>query len=368
MGLPEQMDLQAERRYLQGCAERKETPGGVFSLVMPEGAKRFCFGCRSMAPERTPLSEDAVFDLASLTKVVSTTTIALQCLEKGYFSLQTDAREFLPDFPLPGVTIGGLLTHTSGVCSDDKAYKRCRGKEEMKAFLYGLPAEFEPGTEVKYSDFGFVLLGWILESLCGDLEEYGKKHIFSPLKMEDTCFNPGKKGRAHRCVPTEETDGRGVICGEVHDGKARRLGGVSANAGLFAPAADLERFVRMLLGGGELDGARILSPSTMRLLQKCYTTGLSQRRTLGWICNDTQALPGDYCSERCLFHTGFTGTSIYVDFERECGIILLTNRIHPCRDNRFIFEIRRRAHNLALPDVDNLRTNQKRNKEGTKWP
>ena len=243
---------------------------------MPEGAKRFCFGCRSLAPERTPLSEDAVFDLASLTKVVSTTTIALQCLEKGYFSLQTDAREFLPDFPLPGVTIGGLLTHTSGVCSDDKAYKRCRGKEEMKAFLYGLPAEFEPGTEVKYSDFGFVLLGWILESLCGDLEEYGKKHIFSPLKMEDTCFNPGKNG------------------------KAWRLGGVSANAGLFAPAADLERFVRMLLGGGELDGARILSPSTMRLLQKCYTTGLSQRRTLGWICNDTQALPGDYCSERCL--------------------------------------------------------------------
>ena len=99
----------------------------------------------------------------------------------------------------------------------------------MKAFLYGLPAEFEPGTEVKYSDFGFVLLGWILESLCGDLEKYGKKHIFSPLKMEDTCFNPGKKGRAHRCVPTEETDGRGVICGEVHDGKAWRLGGVSAN-------------------------------------------------------------------------------------------------------------------------------------------
>lgn len=363
MGLPEQTDFMDVRSFLQGCAERRQVPGGVFALVTPEGAEHFCFGRRSLVPEEEPMTEDAVFDLASLTKVVSTTTIALQCLEKGFFSLQTDVREFLPDFPLEGVTVGGLMTHSSGVCSDDKSYKRCRGKAEMKAFIYGLPAEFSPGQQVKYSDFGYVLLGWILEELVGDLESYGREHIFSLLGMRDTCFNPGKKGLAHRCVPTERTGDRGIICAEVHDGKAWRLGGVSGNAGLFAPAADLERFVRMLLNGGELEGARILSPSTMRLLQKCYTEGLSQRRTLGWICSDREALPGDYCSERCLFHTGFTGTSIYVDFARRCGVILLTNRIHPERDNRHIFEIRRRAHNLALLDADN----QKR-KEGAEWP
>lgn len=356
----EEIFFTREKEFLNECAESEKIPGGAFAVITPEKTNRFYFGCKSLLPERMPMEEGAMFDLASLTKVVSTTTVALQCLERGYYSLQTEVKELLPEFPYSHITVESLLTHTSGVCSDDKAYKKCAGKREMTEFLFGRPLEFRAGTKVKYSDFGYVLLGLVLERMVGDLETYAEEHIFWPLKMKDTCYNPQKKGMASRCVPTEQTGDRGIICGEVHDGKAWRMGGVSGNAGLFSTVEDLERFVRMLLNGGQLDGERILSTATMRLLHRCYTEGLDQRRTLGWIVDDKAAQMGDYYSSHCLFHTGFTGTSIYVDFDRKCGVILLTNRIHPSRDNTAIFEIRRRVHNLVLLNIDNNRNEEEK--------
>ena len=351
--MPDAMNLSKEKAFLERCAEEKKIPGGVFAFVTREEEQVFSFGYRSVIDEPQRLSEEALFDLASLTKVVCTTTVALQCLERGEFALETPVSEFLPDFPHGEVTMGNLLTHTSGICGDDKEYKKCRTKNELLDFFWDKPLNFQPGEKVEYSDFGYILLGHILEKIVGRLDEYASSHIFQPLEMEDTCFNPADRGWERRCVPTELTEERGLVCGQVHDGKAWRMGGVSGNAGLFSTAGDLSRFVKMMLNDGRLAGEQILSGSTIRLLQRCYTEGLNERRTLGWIAGGRRAQMGDYYSSKCLFHTGFTGTSIYIDFQRKCGVVLLTNRIHPDRSNTAIFEIRRRLHNLTLIDFDN---------------
>lgn len=348
----ESITFEREMHLLSQSAQNHEIPGGVFAVIMPNESRKFYFGNRAVVPDEIMMTEDTMFDLASLTKVVSTTTAALQCLEQGLFSLQTEVYKIIPEFPHKRITIEHLMTHTSGICGDDKKYKSCLGKQELIDFFLQKDLVFETGTKVEYSDFGYILLGMIVEKMVGDLDAYTQKYIFEPLQMQDTCFKPKEHGKAQRCAPTELTSERGLICGEVHDGKAWRMGGVSGNAGLFSTVQDLSRFVQMLLQGGTLDGEKILSKSTIRLLEQCYTDGLNARRTVGWISNDKTAQMGDYYSNRCIFHTGFTGTSIYVDFERQCGIILLTNRIHPDRSQEAIFEIRRKIHNLTLLDLD----------------
>ena len=281
--------------------------------------------------------------------MVSTTTCILQLLERGYFSLKSPVCEILPDFPYPQITIQHLLTHTSGFIPDDKAYKNYHGKEEMYEFIKSLPLDYETGTKVEYSDFGFILLGLIVEKLTEPLDQYAKKNIFQPLNMKDTGYNPVNK---NRCAPTEITAERGVIQGVCHDGKGYRMNGVSGNAGLFSTAEDLSHFVQMLLNDGSYNGKQILKPDTVHLLQRSYTQNLNLSRTLGWMYNDPAASDGDYASTSCIYHTGFTGTSLYIDFIRQCGIILLTNRVHPTRNNPSIVSIRNCFHNAVLLSYD----------------
>lgn len=346
--------FEREKRLLQQSAADHLIPGGAVSIVLPKESIEFYFGNKALLPEELPVTEDTMYDLASLTKVVATTTAALQCLEEGYFTLQTEVNKIIPEFPYKGITIENLMTHTSGICGDDKKYKACSSKEELIDFFMKKELVFEPGTKVEYSDFGYILLGVIIEKFVGNLETYTRGHIFEPLHMMDTCYRPLEKGMLNRCASTEQTSERGMICGEVHDGKAWRMNGVSGNAGLFSTAKDLTRFVQMLLQEGSLNGEKILSPSTVHLLERPYTANLNIKRTLGWISGEKTAHMGDYYSEKCIFHTGFTGTSIYVDFERKCGIVLLTNRVHPNRNQEAIFDIRRKLHNLVLLDLDEL--------------
>lgn len=340
------------KKIIDSHVRDKEIPGACFALVTREGTRFGCTGYKSLVPRLEKVSNDTLYDLASVTKAVSTTTVVLKLIEEGCFTLDTPLSDLLPDFPHKKVTIKQILTHTSGICHDDKAYKAFYGKSDIWNFFKNKPLEFEPGADLSYSDFGYIALGFAAEKFVGSLETFSEKTIFQPLKMNETVYRPAAKGLGHRCAPTEQTADRGIICGEVHDGKAWRLSGVSGNAGLFSTTADLSRFVLMLLNGGEWDGARILSESTINLLKRCYTQGYSARRTLGWICNDPAAKFGDYYSDVCLFHTGFAGTSVYVDFVRRCGILLLTNRIHPSRDNVKIQEIRNQFHNVVLLHFD----------------
>ncbi len=338
-------------RLLEDYTQRELIPGAALAVVTPGEAQVRHVGNRSLRPEKKPLEEDAIYDLASLTKVVSTTTLALQCLEEGRFTLQSPVRSLMPEFPHEGVTIEHLMTHSSGVCGDDKAYKPLHGKEAIKDFFFQKPLDFAPGTQVVYSDFGYILLGFVVEQYLGGLDEASRERIFRPLEMPDSGYLPADHGLAGRCVPTEEDD-RGVVQGVVHDGKAYRLDGLSGNAGVFSTARDLSHFVQMLLGGGQYQGRRILHGSTVNLLKKCYTPQLNLRRTLGWLTDEKTNAFGDYYSDSCLFHTGFTGTSIYVDFARQCGIVLLTNRIHPTRDNPHIKMVRDTVHNALLRAFD----------------
>lgn len=332
---------------LKEYVENELIPGGALAFVSKDTAACDCYGYKQVVPEKIQLNVDTIYDLASLSKVVSTTTLILKLIEEGYFSLDTPLYEIIPQFRFKQVTIKHLLTHTSGLCGDDKAYKPLHGKKEFLDFICDKQLEYETGSKVEYSDFGYILLGFVIEKFVGNLDEYAKKIIFDPLKMNNTSYRPLDHG-FNDFAATELTQDRGLIVGVAHDGKGFRLDGISGNAGLFSNVKDLVKFVQMILN----DGENVLSKDSIELLKKCYTEGLNNRRTLGWICDDPTAAMGKHYSDCCLFHTGFTGTSIYIDFKREIGIILLTNRIHPSRDNPSIMDLRNKLHDEMLIEFD----------------
>lgn len=347
------MSIEKAREIIVNAVDDGLIPGASWAVVYGNGRTIIDhYGYKCLIPEKIENSDDTLYDMASCTKVLSTTTIILQLIEKGYITLQTPLCEILSDFPEKSISIQHLLTHTSGICPDDKAYKAYRGKKEIWEFFRDKPLEFAPGTDLIYSDFGYIALGFVAEKFVGPIDEYAKRCIFEKLGMFDTMYCPAKQNLIERCASTEATVDRGIIVGQVHDGKAWRLDGVSGNAGLFSTTHDISQFISMMISQGELVGKRILSSNTIDLLKRCYTVGLRNRRTLGWICNDPTAAMGDYYSQHCLFHTGFTGTSIYIDFDKKCGIALLTNRIHPNRNNESIKEIRNKFHNQVLFDFD----------------
>lgn len=349
----ENWDISEAIDYLKKVISNNEIPGATVGVVTKNDYKFISLGnAGTIDGKDIKLENDMLYDLASCTKAVSTTTMILKCIEKGLISLKTPVIEILKDFPYSNVTIEHILTHTSGIIADDKKYKEISGKASIKEFIYSKPLSFEPGSMVEYSDFGYVILGFIIEDLVGDLDVVSKNWIFEPLGMEDTHYQPLKYVTISRCVPTEITSDRGLAYGEVHDGKAYRLNGLSGNAGLFSTIEDLCHFAIMMLNNGKYKNQRILSPSTINNLKKCYTEKLNLRRTLGWIVDDDSVSMGDYYSDQCIFHTGFTGTSIYIDFKRDVSIILLTNRIHPSRNNNNIAHIRNITHNLLLKKYD----------------
>lgn len=334
---------------LRQAVDEGKIPGAQLSVFHDGIIEEFNVGKTNVFDETSLVSSQTLYDLASLTKVVSTTTLALIALQEGKLHLEDRVNLYLVGFRHHEVTIKHLLTHTSGLCADDKNYRSVRNPKEMLEFILQKDLDFVPGTFVEYTDFGYILLGFILEKIYGNLEDAVTNKILIPLNMKDTCFNPLKKGLASRCAPTELTLDRGLIQGEVHDGKAFRMNGVSGNAGLFSNATDLMKFARCLLQGG----APILTHKTHELLLSCYTDGLNLRRTLGWQFSDHGVSHfGDHASDLTLFHTGFSGTSLCLDFKRQIAIVLLTNRVHPKRDNDAIKGIRNAVHDAIFVSFD----------------
>lgn len=291
------------------------------------------------------VERSTLYDVASLTKVVVTTTLTLIAMQDGKINVDDKVTQYIPSFRHPQVTIHHLLTHTSGLCADDKKYRAVKDKAGMLEFILKKDLEFQTGTRVEYTDFGYILLGFILETIYGDLEFAAITKIFAPLGMKGSCFNPFSKGLGGRCAPTEIQAERGIIQGFVHDGKAFRMGGVSGNAGLFSNATDLLKFASSFL----IEPSPILTKETIELLKVERTVGLNLRRTYGWqVCDDGVCHFGNYASDQVLFHTGFTGASIYIDFVRKVAIVLLSNRFLPDVDNVAIHEIRTKVHDEIL--------------------
>jgi uncharacterized protein YbbC (DUF1343 family)/CubicO group peptidase (beta-lactamase class C family) len=325
---------------------RRELPGAV---VLVGRADRVlyhaAFGNRAVAPAVEPMSEDTIFDVASLTKVVATTTSVMQLIEQGRIRLNDTVSHFVPDFDRHGkdrITIRHLLTHTSGLRPDLDLEAEFSGADEAIRRAADETPTAPPGERFIYSDLNFFLLGDIVQRVSGErLDRYAKTHIFEPLAMNDTTFLPPESWRV-RIAPTERcrpmtwpcVDGDPSVPflrGIVHDPTARRMGGVAGHAGLFSTASDLSRFCRMLLAGGQLDGKRILSPLAVeRMTQPSTPAGMRDLRGLGWDIDSTYSgNRGDLFSTGSFGHTGFTGTSLWLDPRTRGYVVFLSNRVHP---------------------------------------
>jgi len=289
-------------------------------------------------------NDSTLWDLASLTKVTALTTAMMQLWERGLVDLDAPVPRYLPRFQGPlkeRVTVRQLLTHSSGLPGWRPLYLEGSSPDSMLELVYATPLDTMPGATMVYSDLGAILLGQIVVRLTGQpLDEYAAERIFRPLGMRDTRFRPSRE-LWDRVAPTEvDTAWRGrQMRGEVHDENAFALGGVSSHAGLFGSGRDMARFARMLLGGGELDGARIVAPETIDTFTTRQDSTLSNR-ALGWEKPNGQNSAGHRLSERAFGHTGFTGTSIWVDPELNLFIVLLTNRVNPTRARTGIFRVR----------------------------
>lgn len=315
----------------QAIAEGR-LPGCVIAVVR-QGKMGFlkAYGHRAVLPDREPMTADTVFDLASLTKPVATATAIMMLVEKGRLHLDDAASRHLPEFTGHGkerITIEHLLLHTSGLIADNPLADYEHDPETAWKRLCDLKPLASPGERFIYSDVGYIVLGKLVERVGGlSLDQFTHRHVFHPLGMRETGFLPDEKLRP-RIAPTEMRMGR-WLRGEVHDPRAARLGGVAGHAGLFSTADDLAVFVQMLLNGGQVNGRRILDGKTVAEMTRPRQIpgGL---RALGW---DVETAYSGNRGERfpvgSFGHTGFTGTSLWIDPASQTGVIFLSNRVHP---------------------------------------
>jgi CubicO group peptidase (beta-lactamase class C family) len=336
---------------------------GAAVVVGRRGAAVFQkgFGRTGWSESSASVSADrTLYDLASLTKVVGTATAAMILFDEGRLDLDASVSRYLPAFSgglKDDVTIRQLLTHRSGLPAGRDLWRLARTPSEAKNIVLSTPLAYTPGKGYVYSDLGADVMAWVVEEIAGQgLDAFLRERVFTPLGMTDTWFNPVDSLRG-RTAPTEVTPPRGYpIRGEVHDENAFALGGVAGHAGLFSTAADLSIFAQMMLNRGEYNGIRIVSDSAVDL----FTRRVAGTRALGWDTPDDEGSSGMHLSDRAYGHTGFTGTSMWVDPERELFVILLTNRVHAPkarRPARVIADVRADladAAAIAVMDTENV--------------
>ena len=289
------------------------------------------------------VSDSSIYDVASLTKVVATITSLMLLEEAGRLDIDRTVASYLPGLNAAeksGITIRQLLTHRGGFEAFAPLWRTFHGREEFLRQINARPLTSVPGTKTVYSDWDFILLGLVVERITGTtLDAFVDQRVFKPLRMNDTRFLP-PAGLKPRIAPTEIDSTRGgLLRGIVHDENAWALGGVSGHAGLFSTAADLAVFAQMMLNGGEYNGVRLLKPTTVA--RWTARQGKESSRALGWDSPSGGSSAGHYFSPRSFGHTGFTGTSIWIDPEKQLFVILLTNRVNPTRDNQKQVPLRR---------------------------
>jgi CubicO group peptidase (beta-lactamase class C family) len=309
------------------------------------------FGNRSLYPVKKPLERNTLFDMASLTKVMATTPLLMRLLEQGKISLYDKISQYVEvTEEKKDVTTLNLLTHSAGFTWHVLFEEKCNSYEEVIQYIAKAPLDYKPGSRVIYSDFSFILLGYILEQVGGDtMDKLCKKHVFEPLGMGNTTFKPiGKTAAATELDKTSGTFLEGI----VHDENARFLGGVAGHAGLFSTVEDCVKYASMLINRGKVKGEAFLSKNGFNTMIRNYTKGLDEDRALGWFVKaDKLSSGGDIISQNAFGHTGFTGTSLWVDIENDIYAVLLTNRVHPTRENTEIIRFRRLFHNIVLSAV-----------------
>lgn len=288
-----------------------------------------------------PVTDSTLFDLASLTKVIGTTTAAMMLEDDGLLDLDRSLAAYLPvaDSAKHAVTPRMLLTHRAGFGPFTRDYRELPGRNEYLRELLTRPLAHEPGTRNIYRDTEIVLLQFVVEALAGErIDALLQRRVFGPLGMRETGYRPGVE-RSRIAATEVAADRGGLIWGEVHDPHAWAMGGVAGHAGLFGSARDLAVFAQMMLNGGEYGAARIASPRTVARWTAPQVRGSS--RALGWDTPSGESSGGRHASARAFGHTGYTGTSMWIDPERGLFIVLLTNRVNPTAANQRHVALRR---------------------------
>src|SRR5688572_24984567 len=329
--------------------KNKELPGAV--VVAGHRGRvvwRKAYGSRAVEPQREAMTTDTMFDLASLTKVVATATSIMILVERGEVRLNDPAVKFIPEMKGGGrdaITIAQLLTHVSGFAPDFDLRERWTGYDEAMKRLYREPLRSTPGTRFVYSDIGYIALGEVVRRVSGlTLDEFARRNIFVPLGMRDTGFNPLTSSRI---APTEKRrgqmnylgdsgadagrEGEQWLRGQVHDPTSFRMAGVAGHAGLFSTADDLAIYCQMILNGGSYRGVRILSPMAVATMTRPHAVSdTGAARGLGWdFASSFSVNRGDLFPLGSFGHTGFTGTSLWIDPASDTFVVFLSNRVHP---------------------------------------
>ncbi|MBI4477578.1 MAG: beta-lactamase family protein [Acidobacteria bacterium] len=345
-------------KILEAGVRDQAFPAAVAEVGRHDGVIwRYALGRLSYDPEADAAGVDTIFDLASLTKVISTTTIALRLVETGQLHLVAPVSTFIVDWTgrdRTHVTMRHLLEHASGLTAWLPLFRDLTGRREFEHTIASLPLEYEPGTKSIYSDLGFILLGFIIadaarKSLSEAFGEIAQQFFRPPTPTEDEVllFHP-PAAMKHRTAPTEVDRWRGrLLCGEVHDENTWALGGAAGPAGLFGTAPAVGRFARAWLRGWRGVDEALAKPETVRLFTtRTGTPGSS--RALGWDTMLPTSSCGHMMSPLAFGHTGFTGTSLWIDPEADVYCVLLTNRLHPTRDNERITAIRPAFHDAVM--------------------
>lgn len=328
---PDKLTAMAEA--ITNAIAEKRLPGAVLWVERGGFTHAATFGRRAVEPESEPMTADTIFDAASLTKVLAGAPALMLLVERGQVNLDAPVRTYIPEFTGEGretVTVRHLLTHVSGLRPGLGAEPAWNGADVAIQRASREKLQSPPGTVFRYSDINFILVGEIVQRVSGQkLEAFCAREIHQPLGMRDTRYLPPAEWRP-RIAPTQLTEGR-MLRGIVHDPTARRMGGVAGHAGLFTTAADIARFARMILQGGELDGVRVFKPETVKLMTAVHTpTNLLARRGLGWDIDTGYSRPrGTIFPLGSFGHTGFTGTAFWIDPFSQTFWILLSNRVHP---------------------------------------
>jgi CubicO group peptidase (beta-lactamase class C family) len=312
------------------------------------------FGRQDTAKASAPVDENTIYDMASLTKVIATTTAAMILEESGQLDLDRTVASYLPEFNAPDkapITMRMIVTHRGGLEAFAALYKEFKGRDQYLTQINLRPLKSTPGTETVYSDWDMILTQLVIERITGKtLDQFVAEKVFGPLGMSSTMFTPDSVKYFSRIAPTEiDTARGGLVHGKVHDENANAMGGVSGHAGLFSTAHDLSIFAQMLLNGGEYNGVRIVKAST--LARWTAPQSGTSSRALGWDTPSKNSSSGNYFSARSFGHTGFTGTSVWIDPEKNLFVILLTNRVDPTRNNNRHVPLRRDVADAAQMSI-----------------
>jgi CubicO group peptidase (beta-lactamase class C family) len=310
------------------------------------------FGHFTYEPDSPTITPETIFDLASLTKVIATTTAAMLLYERGLFDPEQRVEDLVPEFAAGHdaakreVTFRMLLAHSSGLPAHARFFEQVQTPDELLKAAFSLPLETQSMTRAEYSDIGFIILGVALERIAKEpLDMFCSREIFQPLGMTDTMFCPPAHIRSLIPPTLEAVDFRKrVIQGEVHDENASVLGGVAGHAGLFSSAIDVAKFSECMLHGG----SPILNPETIKLFATREQLPSGTSRALGWDTPSSPSQSGKYFSSQSFGHLGYTGTSLWIDPERELSITLLTNRTWPEGRSQLIKQVRPAVHDAII--------------------